>query len=42
LNALDTASPLIPWFCTFEQYINQKENEASNEERGYEDEFFAS
>ena len=42
LNALDTASPLIPWFCTFEMYINQSdEDQTSNEDRGYDDEYFA-
>ena len=25
LNALDTASPLIPWYCTFEMYFNEGE-----------------
>jgi hypothetical protein len=42
LNALDTVSPLIPWFCTFEMYIDQEdENLTNDDDRGYEEEYFA-
>jgi hypothetical protein len=42
LNALDTSSPLIPWFCTFEMYTaTANEEEPSNEDRGYDEEYFA-
>ena len=44
LNALDSAAPIVPYFCSYESYATDSDETKegpSNEDRGYKDEFFA-